>query len=300
MKNVTPKRVIQRSVIAIGRTPILRTVFPDKLYLSALYSYVLGRKLNWKAPRRYTEKMQYLKIYDHDNVYTVMADKYRVKDYVTKEIGEQYVIPLIDKWDRTEDIDFKKLPDRFVLKCNHDGGVIIVKDKSKLNYEDTRSKLDKRLKRKFYYNGREWSYKNIKPCIICEEYLEDNSGELSDYKVMCFDGKARLIQVHKGRFSTHTQDFYDLGWNKLNLYQGDIEPSKELLPRPSFLDEMINLSEKLAAGIPHVRVDWYDYNGKLLFGEFTFYDSAGFDDFIPDEWNEIIGDWIDLSKVKRD
>lgn len=300
MRNVTPKRLFQRFMIFLGRTPLIRDAMPDKTYLTILYNYVTGRKIDWNDLKRYNEKLQWLKAYDHNELYTIMADKYKVKEYVSSKIGSEYVIPLIDTWKKTKDIDFSSLPDRFVLKCNHDGGVFIVKDKNSADLVTICQKLKKRLKRKFYYNGREWSYKNIEPRIICEEYMEDSTGELSDYKVMCFDGKAKIIQVHKGRFKNHTQGFYDVDWNKLDISQSEIESSRVVEPKPVIFDEMIKLSEQLSAGLPHVRVDWYDYNGKLLFGEFTFYDSAGFDDFIPDEWNEIIGDWIDLSKVKRD
>ena len=286
-------------VIAIGRTPVLRDIMSDKIYLTVLYNYVTGQKLNWNTPMRYNEKLQWLKAYDHNELYTIMADKYRVKKYVSDRIGSEYVIGLLGVWKKPEDIDYSILPDRFVLKCNHDGGVIIVKDKNSADYDDICRKLNFRLKRRFYYNGREWSYKNIQPCILCEEYLEDATGELSDYKVMCFNGHAKIIQVHKGRFKDHTQGFYDSEWNKLDISQSEIKSSEIVEPKPVFFDEMIKLSEELSAGIPHVRVDWYDYNGRLLFGEFTFYDSAGFDDFIPDKWNYVMGDWIDLDCVKQ-
>lgn len=298
MRSFTIKRLFQRILIAIGRAPIFRDIMSDKTYLTILYNYVTGQNINWKNPRRYNEKLQWLKVYDHNELYAILADKYRVKKYVSDRIGSQYVIPLLGVWEKPEDIDYSKLPNSFVLKCNHDGGVIIVKDINEADYNAISSKLTFRLKRRFYYNGREWSYKNIKPCILCEEYLEDSTGELSDYKVMCFDGHAKIIQVHRGRFKNHTQGFYDSEWNKLDISQSEIKTSENVEQKPIFFDEMIRLSELLSTGIPHVRVDWYDYNGKLLFGEFTFYDSAGFDDFMPDEWNYIIGEWINLDLVK--
>lgn len=294
MKDITIKRLCERAIIGLGQIPVLRDCMPNKLYLSVLYRYTTGRVLDWKNLTRYTEKIQWLKLYDHDDLYTLMADKYLVKGYVSSKIGEQYVIPLISVYSNPRSIDFDTLPNSFVLKCNHDGGVIIVRDKSSADYNEIREELKKHLKRKFYYNGREWPYKNIKPCIICEEYLEDSSGELNDYKVMCFNGKAKLIQAHKGRFREHTQDYYDANWQKLQLCQLDTPNSKEVLDKPLFFDEMIRLSEHLAKGIRHVRVDWYDYNGRLLFGEFTFYDSAGFVDFYPDEWNDRVGEWIEI------
>lgn len=294
---MTPSRLIKRMIIQLGTTPIIRDVMPDKMYLGVLYSYVLKKKINWDNPKRYNEKLQCLKLYDHNDVYHLMADKYRVKEYISEKIGSEYVIPLLGVWDKPKDIDFDKLPNSFVLKCNHDGGVIIVKDKSTLDIPSVIKKLNIRIRRDYFYKGREWVYKGIKPCVIAEEYFEDATGELSDYKVMCFDGAARIIEVHKGRFKDHTQDFYDADWNKLSVYQGDIKPSDVSVPKPEFFYEMIRLSEKLSTGIPHVRVDWYDYNGKLFFGEFTFYDSAGFDDFIPDEWNEKIGSWINLKSI---
>lgn len=279
----------------------LHNSMSDEKYLARRYNAVVGKKLNLEDPKTFNEKLQWLKLYNRRPEYTMMADKVAVRDYIAKTIGEEYLIPCLGVWDDPDDIDFNTLPDQFVLKCNHNSGLgmCICKDKSKLDIEKVKAGLRKGLKQNYYLSGREWPYKNIKPRIIVEKYMTDESGtDLKDYKVMCFDGKPKLIQVHKGRFVDHTQDFYDTDWNFMKIYQG-CKNSDELMPKPVFMDEMLALSEKLAVGIPHVRVDWYFVNGQLYFGELTFFDASGFDEFEPNEYNEILGSWITLPEVKN-
>lgn len=269
---------------------------PDEPYLRRLYRGYTGRKLNLENPTRFNEKMQWIKLYDRKPEYTMMVDKYLVRDYIKAKLGEQFLIPLLGVWENPEDIPFDELPDRFVLKCNHNSGtgMYICKDKSQMDVERVKEGLRKGLAEDYYIRMREWPYKNVPRRVIAEKFMEDKPGEdLNDYKVMCFNGEAKLIQIHRGRFGKHTQDFYDARWNLLDIYQG-VPLSGTVMEKPSFLEEMLELSQKLAERIPCVRVDWYHAEGRLYFGELTFFDASGFDEFEPDVWNERMGSWITL------
>ena len=271
----------------------------DEQYLKLKYKNIFGRELNLDNPKTYNEKLQWLKIHDRKPEYTTMVDKYAVKQYVADRIGEQYIIPTLGVWEHFDDIDFDNLPNQFVLKCTHDsGGLIICKDKRKLDKVAAKKKIEKCLKRNYYWSGREWPYKNVPKRIIAEQYLsnDEKSDELSDYKVLCFNGEPKLIEIHKGRFSGHhTQDFYDVNWNKTEFEQLEDPLSDEIMQKPVFADKMLELSRTLAENIPHVRIDWYYTGGKLLFGEITFFDGSGFCPFI-DNQDEILGSWLTLSQ----
>lgn len=271
---------------------------PDREYLERRFRAELGKSLDLDNPRTFNEKLQWLKLYNRKPEYTMMVDKYKVREYIAQELGEEYLIPLLGVWDDPDEIDFDALPDQFVLKCNHNSGtgMCICKDKSKLDIPKVKAELRKGLKENYYIKHREWPYKDVPRKIIAEKYLtnDGDESELSDYKVLCFNGKAKLIEIHRGRFSKyHTQDFYDTEWNKTAFEQPGLSLSDENMERPPFADKMLELSEKLAEGIPHVRIDWYYTGGRLKFGEITFYDGAGFDGFI-DNQDEIIGSWITL------
>jgi len=269
----------------------------DELYLKLYFYFRVGYKLDLVNPITFNQKLQWLKLYDRKDIYTTMVDKYLVKDYVKQIIGEKYVIPTIGVWNTAEEIDWDSLPFQFVLKTTHDGGgggVIICKNKNELSKETSFIKLSKSLNRDVYTEHREWPYKNVKRKIIAEAYISDGTDNpLRDYKVMCFNGVAKLVQVHKGRFSNHTQDFYDTHWVKQPFDQGSLNSTEEE-PKPAGLEEMILLSERLSKNIPFLRVDWYIVNGRLFFGELTFFDASGFDEFSPFEYNKILGDWITL------
>lgn len=274
----------------------------DEEYLSRKYQLYFGQKPNLQNPQTFNEKLQWLKLYNRKPEYTMMVDKYKVREYIAQELGEEYLIPLLGVWDDPDEIDFDALPDQFVLKCNHNSGLgmCICKDKSKLDIPKVKAELRKGLKQDYYLTGREWPYKDVPRKIIAEKYLtnDGDESELSDYKVLCFNGKAKLIEIHRGRFSKyHTQDFYDTEWNKTAFEQPGLSLSDENMERPPFADKMLELSEKLVEGIPHVRIDWYYTGGRLKFGEITFYDGAGFDGFI-DNQDEIIGSWITLPEKK--
>lgn len=289
--------------LTIDYIPWIYKFFSDRAYLKFVYRIKVNKKLDLDNPRRFNEKLQWLKLYDRRPEYTQMVDKYLVRDYIAKKIGAKYLIPLLGVWDSVEEINFSNLPMQFVLKCNHDSqGLVICKDKNKLNIELVKQKLKKALKKNFYYLTKEWPYKNVKPKIIAEKYMEDDSGELKDYKVLCFNGEPKIIEVHRGRFEgNHTEDNYDIEWNKteINQKKSGLPTSDEKEEKPEVLPEMLSLSKKLAYGISHVRIDWYIVKNKLYFGEITFFDGSGFDEFEPDKWNEIMGDWINLESIKE-
>lgn len=273
---------------------------PDKMYLKILHRALVGEKLDLKNPSTYMQKIQWLKLYDRKPEYTQYADKYEVRKHIKETIGEQYLVPLIGVWNSVDEIPFEELPQKFVLKCTHDSGsVIICKNKEEFDINLAKTKLSEAMKRNYYTTYREWVYKDIKPRIVAEEYLQElESEELIDYKVMCFNGEARVVQVHKNRFGekVHTTDYFDINWNRLNMktskeihFDGDID-------RPEHFDEMMELSEKLAKDMLHVRVDWYDAAGKLLFGELTFYESAGVDPYGEEAEARLAG-WLHLPKT---
>ena len=271
---------------------------PDKLYLKLYYFAKFKKPLNLKNPRSYNEKLQWLKLYDRNPAYTQIVDKYAVKDYVAKQIGQEYVIPTLGVWDRVEDIDFDSLPERFVLKCTHDsGGLVICKDKSQLDIAQAKKKLSKSLKNNFYYIGREWPYKNVKPRIIAEAYMEDDkTGELRDYKFYCFGGEPKVMLLASDRQTEGEEskfDFYDMDFQHLDFRRGHPNSDKPVA-KPETFDAMRKLAEQLSQGFPHVRVDLYEVNGKNYFGELTFYPGNGMTRFEPEKWDYKMGRWIKL------
>jgi hypothetical protein len=258
----------------------------------------LGYKLNLKNPKTFNEKIQWLKLYGNLEKYTDLVDKYEVRKYIAKTIGEEYLIPLIGVWDRFEDIDFEKLPEQFVLKCNHDSGsVIICKDKSSFDIRKARNKLNECLKQNFYYPSREPQYKNIKPRIICEKYMVDESGiELKDYKFFCFSGEPKIIQVDFNRFTNHKRNLYDVKWNYIPVSLGCPTEPNTAIDKPSNLQEMLDLAKKMSENIPHVRVDFYLIQDKIYFGELTFAHGGGYEKFEPEQFDFEMGSWLELPK----
>lgn len=196
-------------------------ILADKTYLKIYFKCKMGYKLNLKNPQTFNEKLQWLKLYDRNPEYTKMVDKYEVREYIKEKIGEEYLIPLIGVYDKFDDIDFDELPNQFVIKCNHDsGGLVICKDKGKLNIEETRKKINKSLKRNYYYSGREWPYKNVKPRIIIEKYMEDsNKSDLIDYKLFCFNGIPKIVLVCSERFSSSNmcKTWFDMNWKLIDM-----------------------------------------------------------------------------------
>lgn len=274
-----------------------RNLIPDRVYLSILFRRRLGYGLRLGKPRTFNEKIQWLKLFDRKHEYVQLVDKYLVKDWVSDKIGSSHVIPTYGAWRSAEDIDLSALPERFVLKTNHDcGGVIICKNKNDFDFDNAKEFLDKHLNRNYYWECREWPYKEVTPLIFAEEYIEasDGSKEIVDYKFMCFEGKVKCIFTCTGREHDDLRvDFFDTNWNHLPFARH--YPNADISPTPpQSLNEMIRMAETLAVNIPFVRVDFYEVDGKALFGEMTFYPGAGFEEFEPLEWDYILGSWIEL------
>ena len=285
----------------------IMSVIPDKPYLRIRYFQRMHKILHLKNPKTYNEKLQWLKLYDRKPLYTKLVDKYLVREYVKEKIGEEYLIPLLAVYERAEDIDFDALPDEFVLKCTHDsGGLFICKDKSKLTPEkiaEIREKLDRSLKYDYYLHSREWPYKDVPRRIIAEKYMEDESEkELKDYKFYTFGGRVKAILMTSGRFEKDKTgfDFFDENCQRIEGLKRGKPNSKGEVKLPEKVKEMIPLVEKLAEGFPHIRVDLYLVNGRIYFGEMTFFAGSGFTKFEPEKWDRIFGDWIVLpEKIGR-
>ena len=271
---------------------------PDKLYLQMVFRLKMGYSLNLDSPKTYNEKIQWLKLYNRNPLYTTLVDKYAVKKWVSDKIGVEHVIPTVGVWKNAKDIDFDSLPNQFVLKTTNGGGgdVIICKDKSKLNKDNTIKLLNKGLKRSLYCEHKEWQYKNIIPQIIAEKYMEDESGELRDYKFFCFDGKVKALFIATDRLKENEDtkfDFFDRDFNHLAITNG--HPNARVTPqKPKMYNEMLGIAEKLAEGFPHVRVDLYETGEKIYFGEMTFSHHSGLCPFSPNEWDYKFGEWLKL------
>lgn len=270
---------------------------PDRPYLRLVYWAEMGKRLNLDPPVTYNEKLQWLKIYDRKPEYTKYVDKYAVRSHVRATIGEQYLIPLLGLYNSVEEINWAMLPKQFVLKCTHGSGSnIICKEKDKLDIQGSKMKVNKWMKKSWFWFGREWPYRNVKPRIICEEFLSNHGEVPDDYKVLCFNGKAKLIEVHTGRYENHRQDFYDINWNKTEISQAAFTRiSNKIIKKPQVLEEMLQLSEKLSQNTYHVRIDWYVVEKRLYFGEITFFDSSGFCPFDTEDFDLLLGRWINLS-----
>ncbi len=276
---------------------------PAETFLKRRYRYEFGRELNLEEPKLYTEKLQWLKLYDHRPEYTVMVDKYGVKQYVAEKIGPEYVVPLLGVWDRVEDIDFDSLPDRFVLKTTHDsGGLVICKDKKTLDIPAARKKLKHFLGRRYYDYNREWPYLNVKPRIIAEAYMEDSTHrELRDYKFFTFGGVPKVLYIAQGRGrGEHTvADFFDMDFNHLDFtIDHDMAPVPP--EKPARFEQMKCLAAVLSQGTPQLRVDFYEVDGKIYFGEMTFFHCSGLEPFHPESWDRIFGDWVVLPEKRYD
>lgn len=270
---------------------------PDKLYIELMYQVKLGEKCDLKNPKSFDEKLNYLKLNDRKDEYSKMADKYEVRDYIAGTIGDKYLIPLLGVWENPEDIDINALPKEFVLKCTHDSAsVVICKDKDNFDFEKAKQKLGASLKENYFYHSREWPYKNIKPRIIAEKYMVDESGsELKDYKIYCFDGKPHMIQVDFGRFVKHERNLYDTEWNYIDKTIEYPRNPNHQIARPKSLEKMLELAGVLSKGIPSVRIDFYDINGELYFGEITFYQEGGFAQFDSPEFAYELGELIRIN-----
>lgn len=295
------KKVLKKLLLTIMTRRIFWCI-PDDFYLKMRYRIKMGVPLHLNNPKSFNEKMQWLKLYDRRDCYTDMVDKFAAKEYVGKIIGRQYIIPTIGVYDKFDDINFDQLPSRFVIKCTHDsGGLVICDDKSKINKKEVRKKINKCLRKNYYYIGREWPYKNVRPRIIVEKYLDDsNKNGLRDYKFFCFNGEPKLLYVSDGSHSSNQRiAFFDTKFRHLDIKREDYGNYKILPKRPKTFNKMMELSRLLSKNIPHVRVDWYEVNGKLYFGELTFSTCGGMIPFVNKEWDMKLGRLISLPIVKE-
>lgn len=286
-----PKKLFLAILVRIA--PIV----PDKLYLKWRYRLEMGAKLDLNNPQTFSEKLQWLKLYNRKPEYTTMVDKYAAKKYVASIIGEEYIIPTIGVWESFDEIDFNKLPNQFVLKTTHGGGssgVVICKDKATLDIEQAKAKLNRSLNKCIYRTFREWPYKNVKPRIIAEEFI--GSGDIEDYKFSCYNGVATDVMICMDRGTGDTKFyFFDQEWNLLRYNKrGLAAPEGFTIPAPKNIDKMFEIAGRLSKGIPYLRVDLYNIDGKIYFGEITFFPQSGFDSNLLPETEKLFGSRIKL------
>lgn len=290
----------ERGKIGLYLLPKYFKFLPDKTYVKLYYKFSMGKKLNLKNPQTFTEKLQWLKVYDHNPLYTTLVDKYAVKPWVAAKIGEQYIIPTLGVWNSFDEIDFDTLPNQFVLKTTHGGGsagVVICKNKDQFDFESAKAKLENSMRISGYEKHREWPYKNVPRRIIAEEYLEPQPelNDLPDYKFFCFNGEPMYCQVVSGRNTKKGIDFFDLDWIHQPFREPKRYPNADIVPnKPKCLDEMRHLAAQLAEGKAFSRIDFYEVNGKVLFGEITFFPTSGLGVFEPEEYDAILGKMIKL------
>ena len=282
------------TIFKIGSYSFLKCL-NDRMFIKIAYYVNMKLLLNIDNPKTYNEKIQWLKLYDRNHFYKEIVDKYQVKKYVSNIIGKDYLIPTIGVWNNINDIDFSILPNSFVLKCTHDsGGVFICKDKNTLNFKKAKRFLKNKLNTNFFFYGREWPYKLIEPRIIAEPYMIDDSGHgLKDYKFFCFNGEPKAMFIATDRGIDTRFDFYDMNFMHLPFTNGHPWARTENR-KPDNFESMKTISRALSKGIPHVRVDLYNINGKIYFGEMTMYHWSGLVPFVPAEWDKIFGDWLEL------
>ena len=294
-------------LVRIGRYSFLKNM-SDEAYVKMLYKDKFGKKLNLDNPQSFNEKLQWLNLHDRNPLYTELVDKYEVRKHIAAQIGEEYLIPLVGgPWNSFDEIDFDTLPDQFVLKCTHDsGGLVICRDKSKLNLSAAKKKINASLKHDYYWSSREWPYKNVLPRIIAEQYMEDENTArgLTDYKFFCFNKKPEMIYVSQGleNHATASISFYDLDGRKMPFWRSDFKPIDGDFTLPGNFEKMVTIAEKLAEMVPSpfVRIDLYSIWGKIYFSEVTFLPCGGMLPFQPTEWDKKLGEWINLPECKCD
>lgn len=279
-------------------------IVPDRLYIRWMYYFTFHKRLNLRNPKEFSEKIQWLKLYDREDFYTSYVDKLESKKHVASLIGDKYIIPTLGVWQNFEDIDFNRLPDKFVLKTTHDGGsaaVIVCANKKSFDKGKAKIIMNKSLKHSIYSTLKEWPYKNVKRQIMAEEFIESDDGrELKDYKFFCFNGQAKLCQVISDRGSNEAINFYDREWQLqpfcgLNIPNtASYEIASYEIAKPALYTEMLRIADTLSKDIPFLRVDLYYTNNQIYFGELTFYPASGLGYFEPNEWNEKIGSWIEI------
>lgn len=275
---------------------------PDREYIERIFAAQMGYHPNLSDPKTLCEKLNWMKLNDRRPEYTDMADKYEVKQIVAERVGKKYVIPLLGAWDRFEEIDFDKLPEAFVLKCTHDSGsIVIVKDKRRFNKNAAAEAFRRSMKADCFRESREWPYKDVRRRIIAEPYYDSlGKRDSVEYKLTCMNGKVKFTTICTGiahaAFEDRNNDHFDRDWKRLD-FSVNYKSSGKQIEKPYFMDEMIEVAEKLADGIPYVRVDFYVIDGQIKFGEMTFFTWSGFMKFDPPEWDEILGSWMKLPGI---
>lgn len=271
---------------------------PDEKYICRMFQILMNQELSLEHPQTFNEKLQWLKLYNRKTSYTTMVDKYKVREYIRERLGEKYLIPLLGVWNNPEEIDFDILPNQFVLKCNHNSGLgmSICKDKVLFDFAKAKKDLRRGIRENYYQKNREWPYKDVPRKIIAEQYMKSDAGGLTDYKIHCFNGEPKLILVCKDRFleTGLTEDFFSINWEHLDIRRPKHPNASAPIKKPEELDEMLRLAAILSKDIPFLRVDFYIVDHKIYFSELTFYPASGFDKFVPEIWDNILGDWIKL------
>lgn len=271
---------------------------PDEKFLSRMFQILMNQELSLEHPKTFNEKLQWLKLYNRKTSYTTMVDKYKVREYIRERLGEKYLIPLLGVWNNPEEIDFDILPNQFVLKCNHNSGLgmSICKDKVLFDFAKAKKDLRRGIRENYYQKNREWPYKDVPRKIIAEQYMKSDAGGLTDYKIHCFNGEPKLILVCKDRFleTGLTEDFFSIDWEHLDIRRPKHPNASAPIKKPEELDEMLRLAAILSKDIPFLRVDFYIVDHKIYFSELTFYPASGFDKFVPEIWDNILGDWLKL------
>lgn len=273
---------------------------PDTVFFRHVYKANFGKALDLEHPLTFNEKLQWLKLHDRNPLYTSLVDKYEVKEYVARIIGNEFVIPTLGVWNRAEEIDWNALPNQFVLKCTHDSAsVLVCRDKNSFDFRTASKKLCRALRKNYFFRTREWPYKNVPPRILAEKYLQDDTGDLADYKIHNFNGTPRFVLVCRNRFSPSgmTQDFFSPTWEHLPVQRRYHKNSTTPIERPPEMETMLELSKQLARDIPFVRTDFYVVDHQVFFGEMTFYPQSGFSPFFPEEWDLTFGSWLALPSV---
>lgn len=296
------KRILNSKGILKALIHRISYFIPDKVYIKVVYFLQTGNKLNLKNPKSFNEKLQWLKLYDRKLIYTKMVDKFEAKKIVEDLIGSKYIIPTIGVWDRFEDIEFDILPNQFVLKSTHDsGGILICKNKSNFNIDEARKFFNKVLKQNFYLLTREWPYKFVKPRILAEKYMVDESGtELKDFKIFNFNGLAKIIQVDFDRFTEHKRNIYNKEWEFIDVQiQYPNDPTHKI-GKPHQFEDMLRVAAVLSKNIPHLRTDFYSIGNQTYFGELTFHHGSGYEKFTPETFNDVLGNYIELPTIDND
>lgn len=288
------KKIFKNRELRLKLINCLRYI-PSKPYLKLVYKIKTGRRLNLKNPTTFCHKQNWLKLHDIHPEYTHLVDKIGVREHIGRVLGEEYLFPIYGVWERFDDIDFDALPEKFVLKCNHDSGSVkVITDKWDINKKELKNFFDSRMKMNSYVFGREYPYKDVKPLIFAEKYMTpDNAEDINDYKFFCFNGKPEIMFIATERSTDVKFDFFDMDFNHLDIV--NIHPnSDQIIEKPALFNEMREIAAKLSAGMKFVRIDLYEINGQIYFGEYTFFHGGGFWPFYPEEWEKRLGDWINL------